>query len=104
MAVFPDHLPYSSLYKELFILFPGMKKVDPKYKVKGEITYYDFAPTILDLIGIKKYFPQFPYGRSIYHLENSTKITDLKRNKPLKDDFPILFKYLHFKEAQNRTF
>lgn len=54
MVVFPDHGPYNLKEKELFILFPGVEKVDLANRIK-DITYYDFTPTILDMIGIKKY-------------------------------------------------
>ena len=55
LVIYPDHPPFNTNYKELFMLFPGMQKVNSNLKVKNEITYYDFAPTILDLVGIKDY-------------------------------------------------
>lgn len=102
LAVFPDHRPFQIDFNELFVLFPGMEKVDSKYKINGEITYYDFAPTILDLIGFKKYQPENPFGRKIY---NNSDESDrkyclngdciIKHNKPDQNDLTLLYKFIH---------
>lgn len=57
LAIFPDHVPFARQMfsiepKELLFLFPGMEKVDNNSKVVDDITFYDFAPTVLDLIWI----------------------------------------------------
>ena len=52
LVVYPDHTPYGTPFAKennhLFILFPGMKKVESRNKIKRNITYYDFGPTIMD--------------------------------------------------------
>lgn len=118
LAVFPDHVPFARNQfgiepKELFFLFPGMPKVDPQKKINDDINYYDFAPTVLDLIGIKKYVPEFPFGRTIYNptieMENKFKT---KHHKPDNDVLSIIYKFLHFERGKdvkshynlNRTF
>lgn len=108
LAVYPDHRPFQIDYKELFILFPGMEKVDQKNKVKGEITYYDFTPTILDLIGFKKYQPECPFGRKIY---NNSDESDrkycinneciIKHIKPDHNDLTIMYKFIHHEHGKN---
>lgn len=104
LVIYPDHPPYQMNYKELFILFPGMNKVENK--INGEITFYDFAPTILDLIGIKKYQPPFPYGRNIYRNDPNEKyclgdICAQKRSKPDLDDLSLIYKLVHFEHGKN---
>lgn len=77
LAIFPDHHPFLSDFlwyekpvNDLFVLFPGIKKIDPKLKF-DDFTYYNFAPTILDLVGVKNYAPQFPFGVNIYSKKNT---------------------------------
>lgn len=48
--------------RKLVILFPFMKK----NMITKPITYYDIAPTLLDLLGIK-YHPKFPFGENIFN-------------------------------------
>ncbi|KAK8843116.1 hypothetical protein M9Y10_025308 [Tritrichomonas musculus] len=108
LVVFSDHKPFNTNFKQLFILFPGMEKVDPIYRVKGEITYYDFAPTILDLIGIKAYQPECPFGRKVY---NDTNESDRrycfnnkciqKHIKPNINDMTVMYKFIHFEHGKN---
>ena len=85
-----------------------MKKVDSNLKINGEITYYDFAPTILDMIGIYQYEPEFPFGRVFYRntLNNHQKyctsdICILKHPKPNVDDLAFLYKFIHFEQWNN---
>lgn len=107
LVLFPDHPPFQTNYKELFMIFPGMKKVEKNSKINGEITYYDFAPTVLDLIGIKSYQPVFPYGRNIY--QNSdfaqkycvNKFCIQRKPKPDLDDMSIIYKVVHFDHGKN---
>lgn len=75
LVVFPDHKPFNTNIEQMFVLFPGMEKVDSYSKIEGQVSYYDFTPTILDLIGIKKYQPECPFGRKIY---NNTSESDRK--------------------------
>lgn len=35
LVVFPDHKPFNTNYKQLFVLFPGMEKVDSNSKIEG---------------------------------------------------------------------
>lgn len=108
MVVVPDHIPYSLNEHELFFLFPGIQKVDSNLKLNiNDISYYDFAPTILDLIGIKNYQPDFPFGRNIYL--NSTDHSKFcintdcikKHEKPDANDLSIIYKFLHFERGRN---
>lgn len=107
LAFFSDHLPFGSNFNppvnQLFFLFPGLKKIDPTLKIKDEITYYDFAPSILDLIGIKEYVPEFPFGRSIYIHKNTSYKTGFNRKhyKPNTYDLALLYKFLHIQKGKN---
>lgn len=106
LVVFPDHTPYStdffSSMKKLFLLFPGIKKVDSELKYKNEITYYDYAPTILDMIGIKEYQPGFPFGENFYNLSNhKNKNFIQKHKKPNQNDLQMIYKFLHFDIGKN---
>lgn len=106
LAVFSDHVPFARQMfsiepKELFFLFPGMKKVDPKLKVTDDVTFYDFAPTILDLIGIQKYLPEFPFGRQIYNMKHSNIEQIDKHYKPDNKDLAIINKFLYFEKGKN---
>lgn len=104
LVIVPDHMPWMPgefKVNQLFILFPGMEKVNINERIQKDINYYDFAPTILDLIGIKKYVPQFPFGRNIYDLNQTGKNdTFVKHNKPDKDDFPVIYKFLNFDQEK----
>lgn len=109
LAVFPDHFPSmlttNPAIKDLFFLFPGIPKVDPKLKFHADVTYYDFAPTVLDLIGIKKYVPVFPFGRNIYFDQrNLTNISSVdlfsKHPKPDSNDLAIIYKLLHYEKGK----
>ena len=107
LALFSDHLPFGSNFNppvnQLFFLFPGLKTIDPSLKIKDEITYYDFAPSVLDLIGIKEYVPEFPFGRSIYIDNNTSFVINMNRKhrKPDSYDLAILYKFLHLQKGKN---
>lgn len=106
LAIFPDHVPFARNQfgiepKELFFLFPGMEKVDPKLRINYDINYYDFAPTVLDLIGIKQYVPQFPFGRTIYNPTSEMKNKFIARHhKPDNKVLSIIYKFLHFERGK----
>lgn len=104
LVIVPDHMPWMPgefKVNQLFILFPGIEKVDKKLRIQNDVTYYDFAPTILDLIGIKKYVPQFPFGRSIYNINQTiNNNTFTKHHKPDKDDFHAIYKFLNFEQEK----
>lgn len=108
LAVFPDHLPFFANFKipteELFFLFPGIEKVDSKNKIKSEITFYNFAPTIMEMIGIEKYVPEFPFASSIY-VKNENSINETnefeKHQKPDSNDLSIMYKFLHYETGKN---
>lgn len=109
LAVFPDHAPFYTNYKEIFILFPGIEKIDPKFKVKDEITYYDLPPTIIDLLGIVDYKPEFVFGRNIYLMTNNNHDTFCldknncikKHKKPDVTDLAFLYKFYHFEQGKD---
>lgn len=107
LVVYPDHQPFNTNYEQLFILFPGMEKVDSNFKINDEITYYDFLPTILDLVGIKKYQPECPFGRKVYNNSDGTdkkycfdKYCIQKRTKPNIDDLAFMYKFTHFEQGK----
>lgn len=54
LVVFFDR-PFFKKYREKFIVFPRIEKVDLNLKIKDQINYYDFNPTIFDLMRIKDY-------------------------------------------------
>ena len=68
LILFSDHLPYAKKVKDeyntLFLIFPGIPKKN--MNITREMTYYDFAHTILHLVGITDYSPGFPFGNNIY--------------------------------------
>ena len=96
LAIYPDHIPYGhGLEKNndhLFVLFPGIKKNNSIFKDKDSFSYYDFAPTILDMIGINNYLPEFPFGKSIYSNKSSNY---LKHRKPDSHDLELIYAYLN---------
>ena len=104
LAVYPDHTPFGTPFSKennhLYILFPGMEKVNNINKINRSVTYYDFAPTILDLIGVKEYLPAFPFGSSIYNL----RIDTLKHSKPDVNDLDVMDRFLNFFQPNSRKF
>ena len=86
--IYGDHLtmgdmePYYGSDRTLSVLFPFYPKSSLENKT---ITYYDLAPTILQMLGVH-YFPNFPFGLSIYSPETSSP--------PTLDDFKFLYNYL----------
>lgn len=50
-----------------------------------KITYYDVAPTILDLLNVK-YSPPFPFGNSAFSADQN--------DPPSVDDFKFIYNYL----------
>lgn len=64
LVIYGDHLIMGKSFsnsKKLAMLFPGMEKREFAHPS----TYYDFAPTLIDMVGIEKISPGFPYGRSL---------------------------------------
>lgn len=110
LVVYPDHAPFGAKierkYKQMFIIFPGLDKIDLKYRINEEITYYDFAPTILDLIGIKKYVPEFTFGRSIYKFDNQkyeSQYSQIRHHKPDENDLIVIDNFLNYGVKKNTT-
>lgn len=110
LVIYPDHAPFGAniekKYKQMFILFPGLEKIDSKYRINEEITYYDFAPTILDLIGIKKYVPEFTFGRSIYNFDNQkyeSQYSQIRHHKPDENDLVVIDNFLNYGVKKNLT-
>lgn len=90
LVIYPDHIAFGRTIPEprkLFMLFPGMDK--RVYRKNN--TYYDFLPTILDLIGIKKLSPGFPFGSSVF--------SDKVSRYPSKKDLNAMFNF--FRETLN---
>ena len=110
LVAFPDHQPYHLSEKGLYILFPGMNKTDLKtlkMKNKFDYSYYDLAPTVLNLIGINEYSPEFIYGRNIYDSSSEMKKICInetcffKHRRPDVNDLSIIYKFLHFEKGKN---
>ena len=82
LVLFPDHIPYTAEikdnYNKLFWIFPGVKK---SHIDVNQVTYYDFLPTILPMIGIEDYMPKPIFGRNIYdknappHIPNTNDLS-----------------------------
>lgn len=86
MVMYGDHTMFGtpfSTYRKLVMLFPGYEK----RKFTSPLTYYDFAPTIYEMIGIRKIYPDLPFGRSMFS------------NKPPKNptyqDLNVMFHFLY---------
>lgn len=93
MIIYSDHLQPGNFLPEprrLFFLFPGMEK----RKFRQNVTYHDFAPTILDELGIKEYEPRFPFGSNVFKSENYT----YAEPKDLALIYDILVKKFNFKK------
>jgi arylsulfatase A-like enzyme len=54
------------------MVFPTQKRG----RIEKRTTWFDVAPTLLDLVGIKGYSPQFPYGESMFSERNGTEPND----------------------------
>ncbi|OHS94404.1 hypothetical protein TRFO_39416 [Tritrichomonas foetus] len=96
LVLFPDHFPHgikpTDPYFTLFVLFPGMEKIPQK--ANKSFTYYDFAPTIMKLIGIDEYSPGFPFGRDYYDPSSIEHI-------PSSEELGILYSF--YNEAFRRN-
>ncbi|KAK8866654.1 hypothetical protein M9Y10_009620 [Tritrichomonas musculus] len=98
-AVYGDHLTmgertyYYGEDRTLSLIFPFITKsylkqnlgVTKKAAEKKKITFYDVAPTILDLLNIH-YSPPFPWGHSAFSADES--------DPPSVDDFKFIYNYL----------
>lgn len=99
LVVYGDHLTmgersyYYGTDRTLSLIFPLITKnyLEKQYRTtkkaleKKKITYYDVAPTILDLLNIK-YSPPFPFGNSAFSVEQN--------DPPTVDDFKFIYNYL----------
>lgn len=105
LVIYPDHCLFNDdTYNKLFFLFPSVHKNISRIKIKDEVTYYDYAPTILNLIGVKKFVPEFPFGRNIYDFNNnltSDSNSFQKHSKPDIYDMQMIYKFLHFDIGKN---
>lgn len=91
LIIYGDHLvPSTKRYikweedvnkRRLFILFASR----PPQKIIKPITYYDIAPTIMSMVGAKKYYPRFPFGADIFSENIGTP--------PTNDELTFLFNY-----------
>lgn len=84
LIIYPDHPIMVRTIPEprrLFVLFPGREGgINDK-----KMTYYDFAPTVMDSIGMKKIFPGFPFGKSAFSNEIGSAPND--------DDLILMFQF-----------
>ena len=91
LILFSDHLPYAKKVKDeyntLFLIFPGIPKKN--MNITREMTYYDFAHTILHLVGITDYSPGFPFGNNIY--DQSESIRPLKATT---QDLRVVYQFM----------
>ncbi|OHT15746.1 hypothetical protein TRFO_42329 [Tritrichomonas foetus] len=90
LVIYPDHHPYGGAagtnMKKIFMVFPGMEKSKNRVEEKL-ISYYDFAPTVMNLVGANKYSPGFPFGRNIFNRSSSCTIA----NKPDNEDLNTFY-------------
>lgn len=75
--LYGDHrwLPEPRYLATIFPLIPGGANMKP-------IKWYDLPPTILELAGVEKYEPKFPFGASFF--SNDTAL------RPTQDDISYL--------------
>jgi hypothetical protein len=45
-------------------------------RIEKRTTWFDVAPTLLDIVGIKGYEPKFPYGEVMFEEKNGTEPED----------------------------
>lgn len=91
LIIFGDHLvPTTKRYikweeniemRRLFLYFASR----PPMKIDKPITYYDVAPTIMNIIGASSYSPRFPYGKNIFSSETGIP--------PNENELTFLFNY-----------
>lgn len=94
MVIYPDHLQPGNYLPEprrLFMIFPGM----PPRPVRKNVTYHDFAPTIMEELGILDYEPRFPFGSNVFTSKDFSYATP----KDLVLIYNILVKKFNFKKA-----
>jgi arylsulfatase A-like enzyme len=67
--VYADHLLMTGVHQYIRLFDPrhivAMFPIGPKQIVSKPLTIYDFAPTLMDIIGIE-YQPKFPFGASMF--------------------------------------
>lgn len=93
LIIYSDHLQPGNFLPEprkLFFLFPGMEK----RAFRQNITYHDFAPTLLDELGIKEYEPHFPFGSNVFTSSDFTYAAP----KDLALIYDILVEKFNFKK------
>ena len=93
MVVFGDHLSMtrtkffrSQSDRTLSVFFP-LHEQDEGWRIGSskEVTYYDLAPTIMDLLGVE-YSPPFPFGSSM--------IRPGKGYAPVTDDLKHIYQII----------
>jgi hypothetical protein len=67
--MYGDHLLMSGTFRGVTLLEPrfmwAMLPFGPKQEITKKVSVYDFAPTLMDLLGID-YEPKFPFGTSMF--------------------------------------
>jgi hypothetical protein len=69
MFLYGDHLLMSGIHRHIKLFEPrfitAMFPLRPAQVIKKQLTIYDFAPTLMDVMGID-YEPKFPFGASVF--------------------------------------
>lgn len=94
IIMYGDHVPPGNKVlpkpHKLFMMFSSLPHEN---KITKPVTYYDFAPTVLDFMNITEYSPRFPFGNSIFKPEPGAV--------PSKQD--LNYMYNTFADAYNMT-
>jgi phosphoglycerol transferase MdoB-like AlkP superfamily enzyme len=77
VMIFGDHRLYEYTFptffgqpRNIFLMFPHSKP-----GIQKKISWYDVAPTLLEMVGIEAYEPHYPFGKSIFGSEESSEPT-----------------------------
>lgn len=95
LVIYSDHIQpgnYLPAPRKLFIMFPGV----PIKPARNESTYHDFAPTVLEEMGILEYEPKFPFGSNVF----TSNEFSYANSKDLILIYNILVKKFNFKKAK----
>jgi phosphoglycerol transferase MdoB-like AlkP superfamily enzyme len=92
--LYGDHLLMTGTHRDVKLFDPRYIVVifpmRPKQIISKIVTIYDFAPTLMDLLGIE-YFPKFPFGTSIFSQKLGTP--------PTPPHFQFIYNY--FRDSMN---
>jgi hypothetical protein len=80
--IYGDHLLFGAVHefypdpRQLIALFPFRQRK----KISKEVTWYDVAPTFLEILGFREYRPRFPFGENMFGPDTVKAPTDLDRS------------------------